>query len=446
MSIAELLSIKSSFTGGVHPPDNKLTKDKAIQPIVPTDEVIIPLSQHIGAPAEPIVEKGDEVERGQKIGEANGFVSSPVHASTSGTVSKIADFPHPSGNPTKGIKIDLDGEDESIEFTTSEPDKLSGDEIIQKIQQAGIVGMGGAAFPTHVKLSPPEDKNVDTLIINGAECEPYLTADYRLMMEEPEQIVQGVELIARALGVDRVIYGIEDNKKNAAGRIDRYTDSQVEVVQLPTKYPQGWEKTLIYALTGRQVPVGGLPLDIGVVVQNVGTAKAVWEAVRYGRPLTERVVTVSGAVKNPGNYSIRVGTTWEDILQTVGGLNESTAGQVKLIDGGPMMGNTQSSRDVPILKSTSGMLVLDEAVALRREPMACIGCGKCIDVCPGNLLPTSIYKSIEAGDVDKAKELNATTCCECGSCAYVCPSEIPLTQWIVQAKNEIALEDRGEED
>ena len=446
MSIAELLARRSSFTGGIHPPDNKVTKNKAIQPIVPTEKVIVPLSQHIGAPAEPIAEKGDEVKRGQKIGEANGFVSSPVHAPTSGTVSKIADFPHPSGTPAKGIQIDFDGEDQSVEFTASKSDGLSGEEIIQKIQQAGIVGMGGAAFPTHVKLSPPEDKNVDTLIINGAECEPYLTADYRLMMEEPEKIVKGVELIARGLGVDTVIYGIEDNKTEAAERIDQSTDSQVEVVQLPTKYPQGWEKTLIHALTGRQVPVGGLPLDIGVVVQNVGTAKAVWDALRYGRPLTERVVTVTGTVKNPGNYSIRIGTTWKDILDQLGGLKESKDGQVKLIDGGPMMGNTQSSWEVPVLKSTSGMLVLDEAVAIHREPRACIGCGKCIDACPANLLPTSIYKSIEAGDIEKARELNATACCECGSCTYVCPSEIPLTQWIVQAKNEITLEDREEED
>lgn len=444
MSILAGLTKKKTFSGGIHPDDRKVTRDREIEKITPTDEVIVPLSQHIGAPAEAVVEEGDEVLIGQKVAEARGFVSSPIHSPVSGTVAEVGEFPHPSGNLKEGLKIEIDENGNTVEFNQADPEDLSADHIIEKIQQGGIVGMGGAAFPTHVKLSPPEDKEVDTLIINGAECEPYLTADYRLMLENTEEVVNGTQIIAKALGVERVIYGIEDNKVEAAEKIDGLTDSSVEVVDLTTKYPQGWEKTLIFALTNRRVPVGGLPLDVGVVVQNVGTAKAVWDAVCHGRPLVERAVTVAGAVENPGNYLVKVGTKWEDIFDQIGGIRGN--GSPKLIDGGPMMGNTQSDLSVPVVKSTSGILVLDEEIAVEREPLSCIGCGKCIDVCPANLLPTSIYKSMKTGDLDRTRELNATACCECGSCAYVCPSEIPLTQWIVQAKNEIALEDREEED
>lgn len=432
-----------TFSGGIYPPDAKLTAGQEIKNIEPPDEVVIPLSQHIGAPAEPIVEEGDEVLEGEKIGEARGFVSSPVHSSVAGTVKEIGEFPHPSGYEKSGIRIEVDPSGGSIDFSGSPPFELTPDEILERVQHAGIVGMGGAAFPTHVKLSPPEDKEVDTLIINGAECEPYLTADYRLMMEKPEEIVKGTRVIARALGVEKVLFGIEDNKAAAAKEVQRAAGEDIEVVTLPTKYPQGWEKTLIYALTEREVPVGGLPLDVGVVVQNVGTAGAIWQALRYGRPLTERVVTLTGSVANRGNYMIKVGTKWEDVFAQLGGPEDR--GSTKLIDGGPMMGNTQSDLGVPVLKSTSGILLLDDIAAVKRDPIACIGCGKCIDACPANLLPTAIYKSMKTGDLDRARELNATACCECGSCAYVCPSEIPLTQWIVQAKNEIALEDREED-
>lgn len=432
-----------TFSGGIHPPDAKLTAGQEIKNIEPPDEVVIPLSQHIGAPAESIVEEGDEVLEGEKIGEARGFVSSPVHSSVAGTVKEIGEFPHPSGYEKSGIRIGVDPSGGSIDFSGSPPFELTPDEILERVQDAGIVGMGGAAFPTHVKLSPPEDKEVDTLIINGAECEPYLTADYRLMMEKPEEIVKGTRVIARALGVEKVLFGIEDNKAAAAKEVQQAAGEDIEVVTLPTKYPQGWEKTLIYALTEREVPVGGLPLDVGVVVQNVGTAGAIWQALRYGRPLTERVVTLTGSTANRGNYMIKVGTKWEDVFAQLGGPEDR--GSTKLIDGGPMMGNTQSDLGVPVLKSTSGILLLDDIAAVKRDPIACIGCGKCIDACPANLLPTAIYKSMKTGDLDRSRELNATACCECGSCAYVCPSEIPLTQWIVQAKNEIALEDREED-
>lgn len=430
-----LLSKKPSFVGGIHPADNKLTRDSEIKDITPSGTLVIPLSQHIGAPAKLVVEEGDSVKRGQKIGEAQGFVSSPVHASSSGKVIKIGKFRHPSGNEVKGVKVDLDGEDKSVDFKEADPGKLSTEEILERIQGAGIVGMGGAAFPTHVKLSPPEEKDIDTLIINGAECEPYLTSDFRLMLEESEILIKGTKLVADLLEVDQVYFGIEDNKPEAAEEIRSQASGSIEVVELTTKYPQGWEKTLIQALTGREVPVDGLPLDIGVVVQNVATVKAVWEGVRYGIPLTERVVTVTGTIRNPGNYRVRIGTRGKELIDQLGGLSEGRT--AKLIDGGPMMGDTQPDQFTPVVKSTSGLLALGEETAVARDPSPCIRCGKCVDVCPANLLPTSIYKSVESGDIEKAEELNATACCECGSCTYVCPSEIPLVQWIVQGKSEI---------
>lgn len=429
------ITAKPTFRGGIHPPDNKLTRDEPIEKITPQRSLIIPLSQHIGAPASPVVEQGDQVKKGQKIGEAQGFVSSPVHAPTSGEIAEISSFPHPSGSKVRGIKIEPDGKDASIEFAERAPDKLSEDEVLKAIQEAGIVGMGGAAFPTHVKLSPPEDKEIDTLIINGAECEPYLTADYRLMLEDPEVLVKGTQLVADLLGVNKVYFGIEDNKHEAAEAMEASSEGVIKVVELQTKYPQGWEKTLIKALTGREVPLGGLPLDIGVVVQNVGTIKAIWDAVRHGKPLIERVVTATGGMSHPGNYRLPIGTTWKDLLSQLGGF--SGKNPVKLIDGGPMMGDTQPNRESPVIKSTSGVLVLDEETAVKRDPSPCIRCGKCVDVCPAGLLPTSIYKSVKSGDVEQARELDATACCECGSCTYVCPSEIPLVQWIVQGKGEI---------
>ncbi|MBS3788001.1 electron transport complex subunit RsxC [Candidatus Bipolaricaulota bacterium] len=430
-----LLTKKPSFQGGIHPSDSKLTRDSGIQDIYPSGSLVIPLSQHIGAPAKPVVEEGDEVKLGQKIGESQGFVSSPIHASTSGEVIKIGKVHHPSGSEVEGVKIAPDGEDNPVDFQERNPDELSNDEILERIHGAGVVGMGGAAFPTHVKLSPPEEKNIDTLVINGAECEPYLTSDFRLMLEEPEKIIKGTQLIAEVLGVERVYLGIEDNKPEAAKEIRTHADGSIEVVELPTKYPQGWEKTLIQALTGREVPVDGLPLDIGVVVQNVATVTAIWDAVRFGVPLTERVVTATGTFKKPGNYRVRIGTQWKDLIDQLGGLTEGRT--AKLIDGGPMMGDTQPDQSTPVVKSTSGLLALREETAVERDPSPCIRCGKCVDVCPANLLPTSIYKSVESGDIEQAKELNATACCECGSCTYVCPSEIPLVQWIVQGKSEI---------
>ena len=436
-----LIAKNPTFRGGIHPPDSKLTRDSEIQELTPSGSLVIPLSQHIGAPAKPLVEKGDTVKRGQKIGEAQGFVSSPVHASSSGEVTKIGMFRHPSGSEVEGVKIDLDGKDEPADFQESDPENLSEEEILERIQDAGIVGMGGAAFPTHVKLSPPEDKNIDTLVINGAECEPFLTSDFRLMLEEPENIIRGTKLIADLLGVDRVYFGIEDNKPEAAEVIQNHADGLIKVVELKTKYPQGWEKTLIQSLTGRKVPVDGLPLDIGVVVQNVATVKAVWDGVRFGVPLTERVVTATGTIKNPGNYRVRIGTRWEDLISQLGGLTQGRT--AKLIDGGPMMGDTQPTQSSPVVKSTSGLLALSEETAIKRESEPCIRCGKCVDVCPANILPTSIYKSVESGDIDKAEDLNATACCECGSCTYVCPSEIPLVQWIVQGKGEIEKRNEG---
>ncbi len=435
------LTKKPSFVGGIHPADRKLTRDSEIQDIAPSGTLVIPLSQHIGAPAKPVVEEGDEVKRGEKIGEAQGFVSSPVHASTSGEVAKIGKVRHPSGNEVQGVEIDPDGEDKSVDLEESDPAELSSDEILERIQGAGIVGMGGAAFPTHVKLSPPEEGKIDTLVINGAECEPYLTSDYRLMLEEPGKIIKGTQLIADLLEVDQIYFGIEDNKPEAAEKIRDQANGSIEVAELPTKYPQGWEKTLIQALTGREVPLDGLPLDIGVVVQNVATVKAIWDGVRFEAPLTERVVTATGQFTKTGNYRVRIGSRWKDLTNQLGGLAEKRT--AKLIDGGPMMGDTQPDQSTPVVKSTSGLLALGEETAIKRDSSPCIRCGKCVDVCPANILPTSIYKSVKSEDIDKAKELNANACCECGSCTYVCPSEIPLVQWIVQGKNEIEKREEG---
>lgn len=437
-----LLTSKATFQGGIHPPDNKLTREEKIEELEPTGNLVIPLGQHIGAPAAPVVEEGDHVKKGQKVGEAQGFVSSPVHASASGEVEEIGDFPHPSGTTVPGVKINPDGKDNTVDFSEADPENLSDDEVLEKIQDAGIVGMGGAAFPTHVKLSPPEDKEIDTLIINAAECEPYLTADFRLILEETEGLISGTRLIADLLDVDRVYFGIEDNKPEAAKALEEETDDWMEVSVLETKYPQGWEKTLIQALTGRDVPIDGLPLDVGVVVQNVGTVKAVWDAIRYGKPLTERVVTATGSFDQPGNYRVKIGTLWKDLVDQLGGLKEDET--AKLVDGGPMMGDTQPNHASPIVKSTSGLLALEENSAVKRDPSPCIRCGKCVDVCPAGLLPTSIYKSVKSGDIDDAEELDAMACCECGSCTYVCPSEIPLVQWIVQGKGEIEQKENEE--
>ena len=430
----------ANFRGGVHPEHRKeLTASLAITAATIPRKVVIPLQQHIGAPCEPLVKVGDAVKVGQMIGDSEAFVSAPVHASISGTVAAIEPYNHPLGRKVTAIIIEGDGRDEwcSELEPVEKVDDLSPEEIRARIRSAGIVGLGGAAFPAHVKLSPPEGKAIDTVIINGAECEPYLTADHQLMLERPEDIVFGLEVIMKALGAGRGIIGIEDNKPDAL-RVMRQAiegKSDMSVVALKTKYPQGAEKMLILATTRRRVPSGGLPLDVGVVNHNVGTTVAIAEAVRKGKPLIERVVTVTGeGVKRPANLMVRLGTLAGDLLEYCGGLREDTC---KLIMGGPMMGLAQPTADFPVVKGTSGILALTAEEAAVYENGSCIRCASCVKACPINLVPTFIAQAAEHGLFDRAEKLHAADCIECGCCSYICPAGIPLTQWIRIAKAEV---------
>lgn len=427
---------KKTFPRGIHPEENKLTAQKPLEILPPPEKVFIPLHQHFGAPASPLVKKGDEVLLGQKIGEAKATFSAHIHASVSGQVAAVEDVIHPNGYPVLAVVINNDGQDrpspEMKEWT--DPMSLSPEEIKQRVKEAGIVGLGGAAFPTAVKLSPPKDKPIDTLIINGCECEPYLTADHRLMLEFPEEIVKGAELARRAVGASRIIFGLEDNKSDAAESLRRHLHGlPAEVVLLKTKYPQGAEKNLIYALLGREVPRGGLPFDVGVLVQNVGTARAIWEACRLGKPLIERAITVTGPmIKEPKNLLVRIGTPLNHIISYCGGLKD---GARLIILGGPMMGLAQSSLDVPVIKGTSGVVALGEAWL--EEELPCIRCGRCVDHCPMRLVPTQIVKFIQAEKWEEAEAWGALDCVECGCCQYSCPSKIRLVHWIRVGKNFI---------
>ncbi len=429
---------KHTFPHGIHPPENKhLTAAKPLELLPPPEKVLIPLHQHFGAPAAPLVKKGDEVLLGQKIGEAKALFSAPVHASVSGKVIAVEDIIHPGGYPVLAVIIANDGQDRpSPEMEPSDdPFSLSPEEIRQKVKQAGLVGLGGAAFPTAVKLSPPQDKPIDTLIINGCECEPYLTADHRLMLEYPQEIINGAELARRAVGARRTIIAVEDNKLDAATSLQKNLDgSPAEIALLKTKYPQGAEKNLIYALLGREVPRGGLPFDVGVLVQNVGTAKAIWEACRLGRPLVERAITVTGPmVKQPKNLLVRIGTPISHALSFCGGLNN---GANLLILGGPMMGVAQWSLDVPIIKGTSGLVALQ--LGPEEKELACIRCGRCVQHCPMRLVPTQIVKLIQAEKWTAAEDWGALDCVECGCCQFICPSRIRLVHWIRLGKTTIA--------
>lgn len=433
--------MSKTFPGGVHPPEAKnYSEDRRIEILDPPEIAIIPLAQHIGAPSQPIVKKGDKVLLGQKIAEASGFVSIPQHASVAGTVKKIDLYPHQvTGKPEPHIFIENDGSDELAEEIESTGDSWLDTEpkkIVEIAREAGLAGMGGATFPTCVKLSPPPGKNIDTVLLNGAECEPYLTADHRLMLEFAEDIVNGLLLIGKAVDAKKLGICIELNKPDAIETISRVaSDRGVEVHPLKVKYPQGAEKQMIYAVTGREVPSGGLPFDCGCYVQNVGTAKALYDAVAKGIPLYERIVTVSGPiVKEPSNFLARIGTPFDSLIEAAGGSTEPVG---KLISGGPMMGLAQSTTEVVVSKGTSGILLFGVDDALSRPEMPCIGCAKCVDVCPAYLMPTRISACGKYSKVEMARKLGALDCIECGSCAYVCPSAIRLLHYIRVAKNAI---------
>jgi electron transport complex protein RnfC len=434
------MSKTATFERGIHPEYHKeLASGKSIEQAKLPQRIVVPLSQHIGAPTQADVNIGDEVKKGQVIGVTTSFVSSPVHSSVSGKVIAMASFPNPAGRMVPSVVIESDGKDEAVSFNEAPAYmKLSADEIKAKIKDAGIVGLGGAAFPTNVKLSPPKEKTIDTVIINGAECEPYLTADHRLMVERAKEVVEGLKIIMKSLGVNNGYIGIEENKPDAVEAVKSAIsgEANIELYTLEIKYPQGAEKMLIKAVKDREVPSKGLPMDVGAVVQNVGTALAVYEAVRFGKPLIERVVTVTGAgIKEPANMMVRIGTLMSDVIEQCGGLVE---GAVKVISGGPMMGFAQWTLDVPVVKGTSGILVLreDEYVS-SDEYSACIRCGSCIDVCPMGLNPSILSIYAEKGFFEDAKQNNLFDCFECGSCAFVCPAKRPMVQFIRLAKSQV---------
>lgn len=422
-----------SFRKGIHLEDSKeYTHAKTIEHLPLPSEVFIPLQQHTGAPNLPTVNRGDEVKTGQLIGRSEKFLSSPVHSSVSGKVKTIDTFWHPMGVKVKMIHIERTQDNEWELLPTPEDWRESSVENLRKlIWDAGIVGLGGAAFPTHVKLSPPEEKPIDSFIINGCECEPYLTADHRAMVELTEKILTGMSIMMKVLGVDKGYLGIEDNKPDAIETMQgcvRKNNLEYSVISLQTKYPQGFEKMLIQAILNRKVPAGGLPMDVGVVVNNVGTAIAVAEAVTEGKPLIQRIVTVTGdGIKKPKNVMARIGTPFGHLLNYCGGLRKET---VQVFMGGPMTGIAQHDLAVPIVKATNGIICSTESLVRRMEISPCIQCGSCIGACPMNLLPTRLARLAKMKQWEATEDLGISNCMECGSCAFVCPSHIPLVQWI----------------
>jgi electron transport complex protein RnfC len=428
-----------SFKGGVHPEYNKhITGAKPIKVLPAPNLVVIPLSQHAGAPAEPLVKKGDSVLVGQEVGRSAGGISAAVHASVSGTVLQVEPRPSINGREVLSVVIENDGQDAKAPMTGHhDPIQLSSAEIRERIEAAGIVGLGGAAFPTAAKLNPPQGCRVEYLLINGSECEPYLTADQKLMEEYTEDVILGAKLLAKACGAEKIIIAIEANKLEALRKMRALAGSNaIEVVTLGVKYPAGGEKQLIKAVLDREVPSHGLPAQCGVLVHNVGTAWAVAKACRYGQPLIERVITVTGdGVKEPANYLVRIGTPIKDIIAAAGGFVGEPG---KVIAGGPMMGLAQFNLDAPIVKGVSGILVLSDKVAKEFDPMPCIKCARCVDVCPVYLMPVTIEKFAMNAMWDEAEDYGAMDCIECGCCTYICPSKRGLLTWIRLAKTEIA--------
>lgn len=430
-----------TFKGGIHPPYRKeYTNNKPLEKAKDPKVVYISMQQHIGAPAKPIVKLGDVVCVGQKIGEMQGFVSANIHSSVSGTVIGIKDIDVPGGVSTCVI---IENDFKNAVHESVKPkgslESLTKEEIIESIKEAGIVGMGGATFPTHVKISPPPDKKIDFVILNGAECEPYLTADHRLMIENPEDVVFGLQVLMKALNVDKGYIGIEVNKPDAIEAITKVASkiNNIEVVGLEVKYPQGAEKQLIYACTNREVPSGGLPMDAGAVVNNVGTAAQIAKTIKTGMPLVERITTITGnCIQEPKNLVTKVGTLFSEIIEECGGLKtDKKVG--KIIMGGPMMGIAQYTTNIPTNKGTSGILCLDEAEATIPKPNNCLRCGKCLDVCPAFLQPLYISAYSLKGDFESSEKFRALDCIECGSCSFICPARRPLLQSIRVAKKEI---------
>ncbi|MBI5378699.1 MAG: electron transport complex subunit RsxC [Nitrospirae bacterium] len=432
-----------TFHGGIHPYYGKeLTQGAPTEEMKAPQRVVIPLVQHIGAPCEPLVKIGDQVFKGQRLGEAKSPVSAPVHASISGKVTGLGSFPHPSGKEFPAVVIESDGRDVWAEEALADrPDGLSLDPAALReiVRGAGIVGMGGATFPTHVKLQVPAETKIHTLVINGVECEPYLTADHRVMLEQTPELIEGIKILRRIVQAERVVIGIEDNKPDAVARVRAALkgepDLPAEVKVLKTKYPQGGEKQLIKAALGLEVPSGGLPFQIGIVVQNVGTAVAVYEAVRFGKPLIDRIVTVTGfGIRHPKNLRVRIGTRVRDVLDACEGFHGEPG---KVIFGGPMMGMAQHSLDVPIIKGTGGVLVFPRERVAAEPFRPCIRCALCIEACPQGLLPNMLSVAAEGLHFEEAKHYHPFDCIECGCCDYVCPSRRPIVHHIKHVKAEL---------
>ncbi|HEY5526894.1 MAG TPA: electron transport complex subunit RsxC [Candidatus Anoxymicrobiaceae bacterium] len=429
-----------SFKGGVHPYYNKdLASGKAIEQAPIPAEVVIPLNQQIGAPNSPLVSPGDKVTVGQKIGETDAFVSAPVHSSVAGTVKAVEDIPNFTGAKVKSVVITVDPQQPAFEAKPGKPlAELDANEIKKIAKEAGLVGMGGAAFPTHVKLSPPKDKPVDVVIINACECEPFLTCDHRLMLERPGDLVEGLKLLIRGVGADRGVIGIEANKMDAIEKVRAIVSKEpnIEVEILEVKYPEGSEKQLISAVTGRKVPPGKLPAEVGCLVQNVGTAIAMFEAASMGKPLYERVLTVTGhGIKNPKNFKALVGTPISVLIEAAGGF---TGDATKLIMGGPMTGFAQEEATCNVVKGTSGILSLAPDLVDVREEHSCVRCTKCVEACPMYLMPNFIVDAVAKEEWEKAELWGALDCFECGCCSFTCPAYIPHVEYVRQAKARIA--------
>lgn len=437
------MGARGTFTGGIHPYDGKdLSKDKPIKDILPKGDLVYPLSQHIGAPAVPVVKKGDHVLTGQKIADAAGFVSAPIYATVSGTVKAIEPRRVTVGDNVNAIVIENDGKYEEVDYGECKPlEELTKEEIIKKVQEAGVVGMGGAGFPTHVKLSPKEPDKIEYVIANCAECEPYLTSDYRRMIEEPQKVIDGLKCVLALFDNAKGIMAVEDNKPDCVQILKELTKDEPRIIvkALKTKYPQGAERQLIYAATGRAINSDMLPADAGCIVDNVDTLVAINSAVRENKPLMYRIVTVTGdAIADPRNFRVRIGTNYHELIDEAGGFKENPE---KIVNGGPMMGFAIFDLDVPTTKTASALLCLTHDQVSEKDEGPCINCGRCVDACPGRVVPSRLADFAARGDKESFQKWNGMECCECGCCSFVCPAKRQLTQQI-KSMRKMVLADR----
>ena len=435
----------ATFKGGIHPFEGKeMSENKPVQVLMPKGEMVFPMAQHIGAPAKPLVKKGDRVLVGQKIGEAGGFISANVICSVSGTVKAVEPRLMVNGTMVTSVIVENDGLDEKIEHFGEDRDytKLSKDEIRSIVKEAGIVGLGGAGFPTNVKLTPKDDSKIDYILVNGAECEPYLTSDYRMMLEEPEKIVGGLKVILSLFDNAKGVIGIENNKPEGIKKLEELVKNEprIEVRPLLTKYPQGGERSLIYAITGRKVNSSMLPADAGCIVDNIDTVIAIYNAVCKQTPLIRKIITVTGdAIVNPQNFSVRLGTNYQELLEAAGGFKNDPE---KVISGGPMMGQALFSLDLPVTKTSSALTCFSKDMVAAQEPTPCIRCGRCVSACPSHLVPPLMMNAAMKNNCEAFEKLNGMECMECGSCAYVCPAKRPLTQAFKDMRRQVAANRR----